>query len=200
MNDKRLAIREAYDYLYFIEGGGFNYTAEPFDTAPLLRAYHDFERFARLRRPCQPVEKMNPPQLAEELAFAALAVTYLDHSERLLEQLTPGRAEFEKLAYKSQTCAFFLEGYRRGNYTWPDTVMFALKDILRLIALTADELKVETPEFPMPPESMGLYDKVAYLRVACAVLADYQSEQIKQLERAPLDPMLFIPGLTAEEK
>lgn len=183
------AVRAADSYLSWACSG---VDPERINSEALIKLYKQFSEVTRLRRSVTAVEKMTNACLLEEVALAALSVKYDAHARFILDQLTPGRAEFEALCVHSTVCAAFLHRYRHGELPWAEAVDHAYRELLRLIELTADELGMAEVKLPDLGAGFGLREKVQYCMVLSDLLKGYQRIQV---ERATvhIDPVMLIP-------
>lgn len=187
------AVHDADNYLFWACD---NQGCEFVNRESLVKLYRQFAEVTRLRRPVGPVEEMTDECLLEEVALAALSVKYDAHAKFILEQLTPGREEFEALGVRSPVCAMAYARYHNGQSTWADAVEFAHRELTRLIALSAGELGVPELELPDVSKVLGLRDKVQYCVVLCDLLQGYQRLLV---ERATTH-MIIPPDMTAEDE
>lgn len=185
----RDAVRAANNYLFWACA---NTDCEFVSREALIKLYKQFSEVKRLRRPVMAVEKMTNACLLEEVALAALSVKYDAHARFILDQLTPGRAEFEALCVHSTVCAAFLHRYRHGELPWAEAVDLAYRELLRLIELTANELGMAEVKLPDLGAGFGLREKVQHCVVLSDLLKGYQRIQIEQAT-VHVDPVMLIP-------
>lgn len=183
------AVRAADNYLFWACA---NADCEFVSRETLIKLYKQFSEVTRLRRPVTAVEKMTNACLLEEVALAALSVKYDAHARFILDQLTPGRAEFEALCVHSTVCAAFLHRYRHGEQPWAEAVDHAYRELLRLIELTADELGMAEVKLPDLGAGFGLREKVQYCVVLSDLLKGYQRIQVERA-MVRIDPAMLIP-------
>lgn len=185
----RDAVWAADDYLAWVSSG---VDSERINREALIKLYKQFAAVTKPRRSVTSVENMTNACLLEEVVLAALSVKYDALAQYILEQLTPGRSEFEALCEHTPVCYACLNRYRYGELSWAEAVDRAYRELLWLIDATAKALGVDEVKLPDLGAGFGVREKVQYCAVLSGLLKEYQRVQAERA-MVHIDPVTFMP-------